>query len=61
MNSLLVVIRSILQNMIDNIDAGNSNLTDEECLEVLEQLRHFSNTKEIFWYKEDIIDFKNNR
>lgn len=44
MNKLLI-IKSILKNIIDNIEADNSNLTEEECIEIIDQLNHISNVR----------------
>ena len=37
------LIRSLLQNCIDRIDAGNSNLSAEEETEVIELLKNYTN------------------
>ena len=37
------LIRSLLQNCIDRIDAGNSNLSAEEEIEVIELLKNYTN------------------
>ena len=36
---MLNIIKNLLLKVIDNIDAGNSNLTEEEALKVLDYLR----------------------
>ena len=40
--NLMPIIRQCLQSMIDRIDAGNSNLTQEESIKVIEALRGFT-------------------
>lgn len=37
------LIRSLLQNCIDRIDAGNSNLSAEKEIEVIELLKNYTN------------------
>ena len=41
----LQLIKSILINIVDNIDAGNSNLSEEECLEIIDKLNQLSQIK----------------
>lgn len=90
------ILASLLRNIADNIDAGNSNITEEEMLELCEMIGNSSNPeekiskyqtaellgvnhktvdyyvrkgyipkgrqevgfKEIFWYKKDVLKFK---
>ena len=40
---MIKLIRSLLQNCIDRIDSGNSNLSTEEGLEVIEILKKYTN------------------
>lgn len=40
---MLKVIRRILLKIIDDIDSGNSNLSEDEALEVLDNLKRLSN------------------
>ena len=35
---MLAVIRKVLINALDNIDSGNSNITDEECQKLVDLL-----------------------
>lgn len=42
MNTLMKVLRDELQRCIDNIDAGNSNMTDDEILHRLKIVRELS-------------------
>lgn len=39
---MIGLIRSLLQNCIDRIDAGNSNLSAEEEIEVIELLKKYT-------------------
>lgn len=43
---LLQVIKSILQNIIDQIDSGNCNMSDEEMLNAIDMLRQYTNPEE---------------
>ena len=40
---MMGLIRSLLQNCIDRIDAGNSNLSAEEEIEIIELLKKYTN------------------
>ena len=40
---MISLIRSLLQNCIDRIDAGNSNLNAEEEVEIIELLKNYTN------------------
>ena len=40
---MINLIKSLLQNCIDRIDSGNSNLSTEEGLEVIEILKKYTN------------------
>ena len=40
---MIDLIRSLLQNCIDRIDAGNSNLSAEEEIEIIELLKNYTN------------------
>ena len=40
---MIGLIRSLLQNCIDRIDAGNSNLSAEEEVEIIELLKNYTN------------------
>lgn len=43
---MIKIVRNALANVIDNIDAGNSTLSDEECLKVVDQLAELTNRSE---------------
>lgn len=40
---MIKVIRSLLQNCIDRIDAGNSNISADEEIKILELLKKYTN------------------
>lgn len=40
---MIKLVRTLLQTCIDNIDAGNSNLTEDESLEAINILKKFTN------------------
>ena len=40
---MLKVIRGLLLKMVDNIDAGNSNLTEDEALQAISHLKELTN------------------
>lgn len=43
---MLNAIKSILQNIIDQIDSGNCNMSDEEMLKTINMLRQYANPEE---------------
>ena len=40
---MIKIIRKLLLDVVDDIDAGNSNLTEEEALKAIETLKAFTN------------------
>lgn len=38
---MLRVIRSLLLKIVDDIDAGNSNITEGEAIEIVDNLRKY--------------------
>lgn len=40
---MIKLIRKLLLDVVDDIDAGNSNLTEEEALKAIETLKTFTN------------------
>lgn len=44
--SFLQAIKAILQNIINQIDTGNCNMTDEEMEKTLDMLRLYANPEE---------------
>lgn len=93
------ILAHLLRGLADNIDAGNSNITEAEMMEICEMISNSSNPdekiskyqtaellgvsyktvdyyvrkryiphgrqeigfKEIFWYKKDILKYKEER
>lgn len=43
--SKIEILRKVLQNIIDNIDCGNTNASDEQCDEIIEVVNKLTNTK----------------
>lgn len=43
---LLKTVRNLLNSVVNNIDAGNSNMTEEEAIAAIEALRKFSDKSE---------------
>lgn len=39
---MLSTVRKALQLIIDNIDAGNTNLTEEECITIVDTIKRLS-------------------
>lgn len=42
MSKLMPVIRTLLEKVLSDIDAGNSNLSERECEEVIEVLKRYT-------------------
>lgn len=43
---MIKIIRTLLAKIIDDIDTGNSNLTPEECEEIIDYLSSITNKNE---------------
>ena len=43
---LMKIIRNLLEKIINDIDAGNSNLREDECEEIIDYLTTISNKNE---------------
>lgn len=43
---MLKIIRELLLKIVDNIDTGNSNVSDEECMKIVDALRTFTDKEE---------------
>lgn len=41
---MIQIIKSLLLKMVDDIDAGNSNLSEEECIDVIRTLKRYTRT-----------------
>lgn len=58
MNPLIKTIRSLCLRIVDNIDAGNSNLSEEECLDVINMIRSVTDKEELL-SKEQASNYLN--
>lgn len=47
---MLKIIRNLLQKIIDDIDSGNSNLSEEEALTIIEELKVLSDKAKLSKY-----------
>lgn len=45
---MLQLIKKMLLQIVDDIDAGNSNLSESELVEAIESIKRFTNKKEDF-------------
>lgn len=45
---MLQALKRMLLQIVDDIDAGNSNLSESELLEAIESIKRFTNKKEDF-------------
>lgn len=43
---MLSIIRELLLKIVDNIDSGNSNITEDEGIEVIKHLRELTDKKQ---------------
>ena len=43
---MLQAVKKALQLIIDNIDSGNSNLTEEECITIVDTIKRLSQKEE---------------
>lgn len=39
---MLKIIRDLLIKIVDNIDSGNSNICEEDCIKIIEALRNYT-------------------
>lgn len=42
----IAILASLLRNIADNLDAGNSNITEDEMVEICEMISNASNPEE---------------
>ena len=54
--SLLQIIKEQLLQVIENIDTGNSNITDEEAVKILDMLKNFTD-KEVYLSKYQAAEY----
>ena len=45
---MLKVIKQLLLNIIQSIDAGNSNITEKEALEIIDVIKHYTDTTQYY-------------
>lgn len=45
---MLKVIKQLLLNIIQSIDAGNSNITEKEALEIIDIIKHYTDTTQYY-------------
>lgn len=43
---MLKVLRNLLLKIVDNIDAGNSNITEKDSIEIIYALKRFTDKKQ---------------
>lgn len=43
---MLELIKKLLQQIIDDLDVGNSNLSEQECIEIIDIIKKYSNREE---------------
>ena len=49
---MLNIIRKLLGDIIDSIDAGNSNITEEEAVKIIDTIKHYTDkTKRLSKYQ----------
>lgn len=44
---VLKVLSNLLRTLADNIDVGNSNITEAEAIELVDVIRHFTDREEL--------------
>lgn len=54
--SLLQIIKEQLLQVIGNIDTGNSNITDDEAVKILDMLKNFTD-KEVYLSKYQAAEY----
>ena len=45
---MLKVIRDLLLKVVDSIDAGNSNITEKEAFEIIDIIKHYTDTTQYY-------------
>ena len=45
---MLKIIKELLLKIIDNIDAGNSNITEKEAFEIIDVIKHYTDTTQYY-------------
>lgn len=44
---MLKVIRELLLKIVDNIDSGNSNISEDEAIQTIKYLRNFTDREQV--------------
>ena len=45
---MLKVIRDLLLKIVDSIDAGNSNISEKEAFEIIDIIKHYTDTTQYY-------------
>lgn len=45
---MLKVIKTLLLNIIDRIDAGNSSITEEQAIEIIKVIKNYTDTTQLY-------------
>ena len=45
---MLKVIRDLLLKIVDSIDTGNSNITEKEAFEIIDIIKHYTDTTQYY-------------
>lgn len=45
---MLKIIRTLLLNIIDGIDAGNSNITEDQAIEIIKVIKNYTDTTQLY-------------
>ena len=45
---MLKVIRDLLLKVVDSIDAGNSNISEKEAFEIIDIIKHYTDTTQYY-------------
>ena len=45
---MLKVIRDLLLKIVDSMDAGNSNITEKEAFEIIDIIKHYTDTTQYY-------------
>ena len=45
---MLKVIKNLLLKIIDNIDSGNSNITEDQAIEIIKVIKNYTDTTQLY-------------
>lgn len=45
---MINIIKNLLLKIVENIDAGNSNITEKEAFEIISMLKHYTDTTQYY-------------